>query len=275
MQPVIGWEEAAATLLVAGFLGGATLRHQDALDRTDARTEVWLDVADRAEARWANEPETGSPLLDAYPERAEWDDCIDRLRTPGCEGVRRAAVFFPGPDAGLADFWFEGPGYRDAWAFEQPVTDRASARVRASAIAALLGSPALDRPPKAWAEQALAGQTALREAWAPDLEPTAFVPMTAPQRDVLVPRLAERAARSGSVEPGMPRLAELAARVRMGETPDVRDEPGAAGLVALELGRMGRVDALETVEAIAVHGPSATDRLAGLYARQRLQSDSR
>ncbi|MCP4804964.1 MAG: hypothetical protein GY913_16870 [Proteobacteria bacterium] len=273
---MIGWEEAAGSLLLAGFLGGATLRHEDHQTRVDDRVAIWLDVAERAEARWAGEAEDGEPLLDGYPDRAEWDACVDQLRTPGCEGVRRAAVFFPGRDADIDAFWFEGPSGRDAWAFEQPVTSRDGARVRAGAVASLLGSPRYDLEPAAWSERALAGQMDLREAWAPEIEPLPFIETTAEFPPDSVPAFAERMVRSGVDEPAS-ELALVAARIRRGDpiSADLADQPGVAGLAALELARAGRDEALPLVERVAVYGPTSSDRLAGLYALERLQSRAR
>ena len=269
----IGWEEAAAALLVAGFLGGATLRHQDHQDALQARAAIWLDVAERAEARWADQAEpTGEPLLSGYPTRDEWDGCIDQLRSPGCEGVRRAAVFFPGPDAGLDEFWYEGPGQQDAWAFEQPVTSRVGAHVRAGAVASILGSPRHDQPADEWTMRALQGQAELRERWAPEMPEMPFIEFTAGPPSESMTAFAERSARSGFIEQDAPVLAVLAAEIRLGRpAPNVADVPGMAGLLALELARAGRVQDAELVDQVAVFGPSATDRLAGLYARERLQ----
>ncbi|NOY27823.1 MAG: hypothetical protein GXP62_18320, partial [Oligoflexia bacterium] len=68
------------------------------------------------------------------------------------------------------------------------------------------------------------------------------------------------------------RPARLAADVDRGRPlPDgVWSEPGVAGLLALEGAAAQRVDLLPTLLDLAVDGPSPGDRIAALFAAQRL-----
>jgi hypothetical protein len=79
----------------------------------------------------------------------------------------------------------------------------------------------------------------------------------------------ERIVRSGAptAEPAT-ELGALVAAIRRGtEPPAVTwEQTGFCGMAALELARAGRKDQLDALLHASVHGPSAMDRLAALYA---------
>ena len=67
-------------------------------------------------------------------------------------------------------------------------------------------------------------------------------------------------------------LPTLAASIRQGEqaSDEVWQTPAQAGLAAFELGRRGDADDLEILLVQSVDGPTASDRLAALYAASHL-----
>lgn len=71
-------------------------------------------------------------------------------------------------------------------------------------------------------------------------------------------------------------LAHMVSRIRNGGSPSNAEwaERGVAGMAALELAKMKRVDAIPTLLQQAESGPSRTDRIASLWAARQLGATS-
>jgi len=267
---------ALSLVLVAGGTALANSRLARAEAAEAARLGAFVDALERSRARAVGAPESGTPLLAGFPERAAWQRCQDRLTDPDCADSRRAALGFPPsePAAGRAllaqlglDGWAQGPASPAAlvvgWGTDELTAD--GQQLLALSLATLLGSPP---PPGPLVDAAARAAQAVAVPGAPP--PTRpFPPPARPDEVTSTSVSAERLARGGPGTPdhGAPRGA-LAAAIRAGEPiPDATwAEPGLSGLAALEVGRAGRRGDLDAVLALSVSGPTSADRLAGLWA---------
>lgn len=241
---------AAPALLLAIGLCGVRYLEDSEERRGEALAEV--EAWDRAQADWAigRRPEA---WLSYPPTRSAQGKTL--LAEVGVEG------------------WARGPGGREAlvvsWGAEG--LEGEAPWVMAASTASLLGFRA-DGDPRSHADRALAAQEALREIYAPDLEAKAFPPVGPADVAASSSLSAQRMLRSGVETQDSAALGGLIAAVRRGEdlAPSVWSTPGHCGMAALELGRRGRVEDLEILLRASIEGPTATDRLASLYAARRL-----
>lgn len=158
------------------------------------------------------------------------------------------------------------------WLVSWGADDELSARAAAMGTASLLGSKP-EGDVEAWSVRALAANEALRSEYAPDLEPLPFPPRTDIDPLVSVSIGAERARRSAlGSQDALGEPSRIAAAIRLGAEVDPAwlERDGISGLVALELARRGDPADRALVERIASDGPTSADRVAALYAVQRL-----
>jgi len=292
-------------LVVAALAWGVAVE-QGRVDAERAYAAVWTDAAQRLEARVAGASEpAGAPLLRGLPDRHSWDRCLaapvspERLWAPDCEAVRRTLIALPIADARVGPIWAHALGNR-SWLQGPPGRHVAAASWLARAPAALLTpevltlsawslSLLLDLPPPDDPDQAegqaRAAASALRvsrvplEARCPScVDPGAQLPSGWVARERSAALEAERVVRTGPGAVGeLSPTGGLAARLRAGEAVpgDTWQQPGLAGLAALELARAGRTDALDGLLTLAAEGPTGLDRVAGLYALARLEAEGR
>ncbi len=270
----------AAAVLALGFVAGASVAANSRLlaaEKAQAqRLDAFVDALARSQARSADLPEQGTPLLAGFPHRERWEACRERLSEPGCEASRRAALAFPptDPEAGRElleqlglEGWSEGPENPAATvvAWGSQDLDPAGQQLLALSTATLLGSPPPPGPLPEAAERASKG-VAVPGGSAPT-QP--FPPPANPEEVASATVSGERLLRGGpgTQDHAAPRGA-LVAGIRAGEAidPATWKKPGLSGLAALEVGRAGRLEDLDAVLALSVTGPTPADRLAGLWA---------
>lgn len=264
--------------LAVGLLREGDIRQQ----RSDAAGQ-WVDAAERADARWKGHDETGQATLPGFPTREQWDRCGDRAaRDPTCAGVWATMNrFLPsGADAGFtlveqagAEAMLENGErtaralYAVAWGSAGLNRSQEGLAAVALGTAHLLGSPA-NR------QEAISGIETFRDAVNQSCR---CAPPAGPLRRSLWPvagttRGAERVVRAPvpDHDPN-PLLAPMIA-ARSGDTVDAAwwNEPGIAGMLALELGRAGRTDQLPDLVEASVSGPTGADRMAALWGARRL-----
>ncbi len=241
-----------ALALLGAALGVAGLRFSsDAQERSrSAQAEVlaW----DEAQADWS---------IGRRPAEA--------LRYPPTKPEQGKALV---AELGI-EAWSQGPGGREAlvvsWGSEDLEGD--APLVLAASTASLLGFVSEGRP-RAHAEAALAAQEDLRVRYAPELAARAFPPSGPEDVAASSSLSAQRMLRSGAPTADTSELGWLIVQVRRGEAldPSVWSTPGACGMAALELGRRGNAGDLDLLLRASIEGPTATDRLAALYAARRL-----
>jgi len=217
---------------------------------------------------------------------------VEDLRFPGCEPSRAAALR-----------WLPADG-RQGWALVKQLCGEDFLRqVHAPLATVLSWGPDPDRRQDSAAVAALALSEALMlpsdPTWASPLrEARLLVPVFAPVRDWYAPDSYPATLPPDADEAGVAPLAVSVSRLRLAALPPTtaaseaavmaalaaRGQPvpaaawthvGVAGLVALEAAAAGRQDLLLPVLDAAVSGPSASDRIAALFAALRLAPVSR
>jgi hypothetical protein len=255
------WPELVVALLLVAALVLAPLRQRRA--RADARAEAQALVARGVEAQalWPGPyAAQDAPELLAFP--------------PPDSAAGRALVAALGPErlldarqlAPLVVAWYAGV---DPAALDEPTL-----LLLAASTARVLGSEeGATHSASGFARASLAGLEPLRAALEARCGACAPAPGPLPAAQLpggLPPSIqGERMARSADPE-AVPRepLGALVGSLRQGgqAPPAAWEQPGHAGMAALELGRAGRTEALDRLLEAAVSGPSALDRLAALHA---------
>jgi hypothetical protein len=264
--------------LVVGLFREGDIRQQ----RSDAAAQ-WVDAAERAEARWQGLEETGQATLPGFPTRERWEHCGERAaQDPSCSGIWATMLRFLPSEADTGFALIEQAGaeamlengertaralYVVAWG--SAGLDRSEEGLGALALATahLLGSPANRR-------EALAGIEELRDAMN---RTCGCAPPAGPLRHSMGPvagltRGAERVVRAPVPDHDPNPLLSPMIAVRSGDAIQSAwwDEPGIAGMLALELGRAGRTDQLAALVEASVSGPTGADRMAALWAARRV-----
>lgn len=259
-------------VLLAGFQAHARQGRLE-LAAAGPRGQV-VDALERMQARWKNLPEPpGAPALPGFPERSGWteDGAASRyFPPPNAEKGRLLARNwkgneFPVPVGAMVISWYAGI---------IPSTPE-ELLLLATVTSPMLGAPVEGAVTP---REAIRGQEALRAAMARACGTCAPEPgiLSTYRKTPFPPSIAvtaEVGARgTGPVTDPAPPLGALAAAIRRGEevSPEALEEPGQAGLVALEWGRQGDRHRIPLLLKLAADGPSGPDRLAALFAVQRL-----
>ncbi len=239
------------------------------------------------------------PALEVISSTCEIERGLEGLRRaledPRCAPLRGELLSFPPPDpeTGRALVALLGPEQLQdvpqlgvlgvTWFADQPLdgASQAELSMRALGEARCLGSFAgLVVDGEGAALRALAALDRYRQAAAEGCEDCSMEPGPLPGAGPgfrLPPSIqGERLARSAHSQPAGA-LGALVGSVRAGGDPPQAawDQVGACGMAALELARVGRRAELSRMLNAAVDGPSATDRLAALYAASILEDPER
>lgn len=268
-----------ALAAVGGAVAVGLLRDAQHRDGRALVASAWVDAAERADARWFGREETGQPLLMGFPSRDDWDRCADRAAgAERCDAVWKAMTRFLPADADAGFKLVERVGaealledgdraarslYPVAWGSQGLQRSPEGLAAVALGTATLLGSPA-NR------QEAIAGLAKVRDAVN---ESCRCAPPAGPLRRSPSPvagasRNAERIVRSPITDHDPNPLIAPMVAVRRGEAIDPAwwQQPGVAGMLALELGRAGRTDQLDALVEASVTGPTGSDRMAALWA---------
>lgn len=288
---------AVAGLVVA--LGVSWTRDATERKRQAWVGEAWVDAAEQMELRWHGDAtQLERPQLGWFPQHEQWAACVDvqpdtiTLRDgERCDMPRLALRLFPPRDAER--------GAQLATAAGLSLAEETTLRPHVMSWFAGRDADELAYEPLLLWALAEADALGLRGAEQADAEAQALERAAALERfrsalDETCGSCAPAPAAPEAVaQPTLVRTAELALR---GTTPLESDDarrdvvvavreqrpvpdgawttPGLAGLAALELGRRDAPGDLELVLAAIADGPSAPDRLAALYAADRLAADA-
>ncbi len=287
---------ALAALVLA--LGVSWTRDATARKRQAWVAEAWVAAAEQMDLRWQSDTtQLERPQLGWFPQHQQWAACVEVSPegvTVGdgerCDMPRLALRLFPPRDAARGAELAEAAGLQLA----------EETTVRPHLLSWNAGRDPSDLSYEALLLWALAEGDALglrgderADAEAQALERAAALSRF---RDGLARTCGDcapdPAAPAAIAQPTLVRTAELALRGTVPlDTDDARRDvvvavrqgrsvpqeawttPGLAGLAALELGRRAADDDLRLVLVAIEDGPSAPDRLAALFAADRLADD--
>lgn len=268
-------------MLLLGALGIARWKLEEHRALSSLRRRELLDAVERMEARRSakGDPE-GTPLLAGFPERSrcenEWPpecEAAERYFLPVNqeEGRKMAASWrgneFPVSEGGRVLSWYAG--------IDPDLLTSSELLLIATVTSPFLGNPVEG---ESTPRTVIAGMESLRAALqrkcgacapAPDVLKT-YSHAPFPASIAVAAEVGRRG--TGFANDPAPPLGQLAVSLRKGEAPpqNALERPGEAGLVALEWGRKGEKEHTKELLWMAVHGPSATDRIAALSALLRM-----
>lgn len=295
-------------LAVMGALHQAGQREHRQVEATTVATTRWAQRFETMQQRYRGKPDSDTLADAGFPSRAQWDRCVadqtpaaiaDAVADESCAQVVAWMVRMPpvSPTQGLSlvaalaaqpGRWFGARAGQEplvvSWVAQTPeaALPTEAIPIVAASFHGVLGSPVDQARVGEAVRASLRGLRRWRGLMATRCGDCAPSPSALPVPDtkrseMSIDIAAERIHRA-SVSNREPASApvQLAAKIRAGGDPTETEwaQPGLAGVAAFELLRARRKDMIDTLLRTSAVGPSASDRLAALYAAIELSESA-